>query len=124
MDNCALRAEQITSHTDNAIILLQKLAHTPLTAFLLCKEENKQLRMVLPTLHFLHNLDEDFLREREEGIFSPGNTLILQVLQNLLFWIYGSRSQRPSLTSRPGCEGDVPFTQVAAVTLCPIVATM
>lgn len=80
MDDCVLGAEQITSHTDNAMMLLQKLAHTPLTAFPLCKEENKQLRMVLTMLHFLHNLAEDFLRE--EGIFNPGNTLclILQVL--------------------------------------------
>lgn len=38
--------------------------------------------MVLTALHFLHNLTEEFFREREGGIFNPGNTLclILQVL--------------------------------------------
>lgn len=79
--------------------------------------------MVLATLHFLHKLAEDLLREREEDIFNPGNTLclILQVLPYLLFWIYGSKSQRPSLTPGPGCEGDVP---VAALTLCPIALTI
>lgn len=34
MGDCVLRAKQITSHTDNAMMLLLKLAHTPLTAFL------------------------------------------------------------------------------------------
>lgn len=92
MDDFVLRAEQITSHTDNATTLLQKLAHTPLTAFLLYKE-NKQLVMVLTTWHFPHSSAENFLREIE-GIFNRGNTLclVLQVLPYLLFWIYGSGS--------------------------------
>lgn len=80
----------------------------------------------MTTLHFLHNLTEEFFREREGGIFNPGNTLcwILQVLPYLLVQIYGSRSQRPSLTPGPGCEGDVPVAQVAALTLCPIAVTI
>lgn len=41
-----------------------------LTAFLLCKEESKELRMALTALHFLHNLSYDCLRG-EEGIFNP-----------------------------------------------------
>jgi len=77
MDDCVLRAEQITSHTDKSVVLLWKLTHIPLTAFLLCKEENKQLGGVLTTLHFRHNLTEDVLREREDSIFNPGNTLCL-----------------------------------------------
>lgn len=81
--------------------------------------------MVLTTLHFLHDLAEDFLREREEGIFNPGNTVFdstsLTILLILYLW---QQIPEAFADTRASCEGDVLFAQVAALTLCPIVVTI
>lgn len=74
--------------------------------------------MVLTTLHFLHNLADDFLRERE-SIFNLWNTVFdstsLTIPLILDLW-----QQIPDAfaDTRARCEGDVLVAQVAALTLC------